>query len=386
MSKRLFPLGVACFVLALLCALPARAQFGALEGDVKDVEGNPLVGAIVSIDRTDIKGHYQVKTDKKGHYYHGGLPLGTFRVTLKQGEQTLMFFDNIRLRLGEPQTINFDLKAEKQRQEAVQAGVISSNAPARPGQAEAPRLSKEQLAKIQEEQKKRDSARQKVEQLNTKFGSGMEALRTKNCDQAVTDLSAAAEMDTSQHVVFANLGEAYVCQSRSKSGDERKQALAKAQESYQKAIALKPDDASYHNNFGLALATAGMVAEAQAELNKATQLDPTNAGRYFYNLGAVLTNTGKNDEAAEAFRNAIKADPNYADAHYQLGIALSGKALLDPKTGKIIPVPGTLEEFQKYLELQPSGPYAQAAKDLMQQLGGTLETVIKPKPASQRKK
>ena len=31
---------------------------------------------------------------------------------------------------------------------------------------------------------------------------------------------------------------------------------------------------------------------AQAELTKAAQLDPPNAGKYFYNLGAVLVNTG----------------------------------------------------------------------------------------------
>lgn len=385
MLKRIYSIAAASFLFVLLSAVPARAQFGAIEGDVKDADGKALVGAIVSIDRVDIKGHYQTKSDKKGHYYHGGLPLGTYRVTLKQGEQVLLFFDGIRVRLGDPIVVNFDLKAEKQRQAAVQAGVLSPTAPGGPGQAQ-PQLTKEQLAKIQEEQKKRDAARQKMEQLNAKFGSGMEALRNKNCDVAVADLSAAAELDPGQHVVFANLGEAYMCHSRVKSGDERKEALAKAQENYEKAIALKPDDSSYQNNYGLALANAGKVVEAQAALTKAAQLDPTNAARYYYNLGAVLTNTGKVEEAAEAFRSAIKTDPNYADAHYQLGIAMTGKATLDPKTGKTIPVPGTVEEFQKYLELQPNGPNAEAAKSMIQMLGTTLETIIKQKPTPPPKK
>ncbi len=440
MSKRLFSFAAVC-TLTIFCALPALCQFGALEGDVKDAEGKPLVGALITLDRTDIKGHYQVKTDKKGHYYHGGLPLGTFRVSLKQGEQVLMFFDGVRIRPGDPMVVNFDLKVEQQRQQAVQAGVLSPTAPSRPGQQDVPKLSKEQLAKIQEEQTKRESARKKSEQLNTKFGSGVEALklaqfaqraverggflaseaeapklalvagitlppggglvrltpeqrpvvesfRNENLQTSVTDLEAAAQLDASQHVIFANLGEAYVNLARAKSGEERKQALAKSHEAYQKAIALKPDDASYHNNYGLALANAGMIPEAQAELSKAAQLDPANAGRYYYNLGAVLTNIGKVDEAADAFRNATKTDPNYADAHYQLGIALSSKAQLDSKTGKIAPVPGTVEELQKYLELQPDGPYAEAAKALIQQFGATVETVIKqqkPTPATRKK-
>ena len=67
----------------LLLASAAVAQVSSLEGDVKDQNGAPLKGALVKIDRTDIKGHYQVKTDKKGHYFHTGLPLGSYKLTLE---------------------------------------------------------------------------------------------------------------------------------------------------------------------------------------------------------------------------------------------------------------------------------------------------------------
>ena len=50
----------------LFCALAGFAQTtSAFEGDVKGEDGAPLKGALVKIDREDIKGHYQVKTDKK---------------------------------------------------------------------------------------------------------------------------------------------------------------------------------------------------------------------------------------------------------------------------------------------------------------------------------
>ncbi len=374
MRKRLLP-GLIFFLLSLW-AIPALAQFGAIEGDVKDAEGKVFVGAEIALERTDMKGNFKTKTDKKGHYYYGGLPLGTFKVLVKQGDKILTYSEGIRVRPGDPTPVNFNLQNDQLRAQAVQAGVIAPNAP--PGQ-DAPKLSKEQLAKLQEEQNKKAAARAKAEKLNSKFGSGMEALKAKNCDQAVTDLTESAELDPSQHVVYANLAEAYSCQSKTKSGDERTQAITKALEAYGKAIELKGDDASYHNNYGLALVNANKVAEAQAELTKAAQLDPTNAAKYYFNLGAVLTNTGKIDEAAEAFGMAIKADPNFAEAQYQLGIALMGKATLDPKTGKSTPAPGTIESFQKYLDIAPNGPNAETAKSMIQLLGGTQETQIKQK-------
>jgi hypothetical protein len=35
---------------------------------------------------------------------------------------------------------------------------------------------------------------------------------------------------------------------------------------------------------------------------------------------------------------------------------------------------GTEEAFQKYLELDPSGPMAQTAKDMLTSIGSTVET------------
>ena len=59
--------------LALLFSTVGFAQLTAINGDVKGVDGKPVVGAMVKIDRIDQKGSYKVKTDKKGHYYYGGL-------------------------------------------------------------------------------------------------------------------------------------------------------------------------------------------------------------------------------------------------------------------------------------------------------------------------
>ncbi|MES1262503.1 MAG: tetratricopeptide repeat protein, partial [Acidobacteriota bacterium] len=129
--------------------------------------------------------------------------------------------------------------------------------------------------------------------------------------------------------------------------------------------------------------------EAKANLAKAAELDPPGAGKYYYNLGALLVNSGQNDAATDTFKKAIDLDPNYADAQYQYGVALAGKATTDA-SGKVIPPPGTVEALQKYLELKPDGVNAPAAKEMIAALGGSVSTTFqnpnaKPKTAPKKK-
>src|SRR4030081_26098 len=77
--KYLFPSLALSF---LIFAGTAPAQTSSLAGVVKGEDGNPLKDALVKIDRKDIKGHYEVKTKKKGDYFHAGLPLGTYKITV----------------------------------------------------------------------------------------------------------------------------------------------------------------------------------------------------------------------------------------------------------------------------------------------------------------
>ncbi len=53
----------------------AVAQTTSLEGKVIGQDGKPLEGALVKIERKDIKANYKVKTKRKGEWFHAGLPL-----------------------------------------------------------------------------------------------------------------------------------------------------------------------------------------------------------------------------------------------------------------------------------------------------------------------
>lgn len=354
----------------LLFALSAFAQTSSLEGDVKGDDGAPLKGALVKIERKDIKGNYKVKTDKKGHYFHAGLPLGTYKIIVEVDGRDVDSVDNVRTRLGDPTEVSFDLKQVKQRQEAMSKAAETGQLTKEQERG----MSAEQKAALDKAMKEREKALEKNKALNDAFNQGMEALRTKQYDAAVTAFSKASEMDPKQNVVWAQLAESYMGQAATKTGAEHDQIAQKGLDAYGKAIELKPDDAAYHNNFALALAKAKKFPEAQGELTKAAQLDPTNAGRYFYNLGAVLVNIGQTDPAGDAFKKAIEADPNYADAQYQYGVYLVSKAQVDASTGKVNPPPGTREAFEKYLQLKPDGPFAESAKGMLSTLTGGVST------------
>ena len=140
--------------------------------------------------------------------------------------------------------------------------------------------------------------------------------------------------------------------------------------------------AAYYNNLGEAAGKAGKMDDAIKAYNQAAQLNPEGAAGYYYNEGAVLTNAGKVDDAIAAFDKCIAADPTRADAYYQKGVNMIGKATL--KGDKMVAPPGTAEAFQKYLELAPTGPYADVAKQMLTSIGASVETGFGKKKPSKK--
>jgi tetratricopeptide (TPR) repeat protein len=124
------------------------------------------------------------------------------------------------------------------------------------------------------------------------------------------------------------------------------------------------------------LAKSGKFQEGLDELEKAAVLEPASACKYYYNAGALLTNAGQVDPAIETFKKGIAADPNCADAYYQMGVNLISKVTTSAD-GKMVAPPGTIEAFQTYLQLKPDGSYAQSSKDMLATLGSTVDSTYK---------
>jgi tetratricopeptide (TPR) repeat protein len=171
------------------------------------------------------------------------------------------------------------------------------------------------------------------------------------------------------------MAEAYIGLGDAKTDAAEKQAAyEKGLDAYTKALAITPDDGALHNNYALGLVRVKKIDEAQAELQKAATLDPASAAKYYYNLGAVLTNINQADAAGAVFKKAIDTDPNYAEAQYQYAIYLSAKMPPPGPDGKVIAPPGMQEALNKYLELAPNGPNADSAKGLLAMLASSVQT------------
>jgi len=262
------------------------------------------------------------------------------------------------------------LKAGAQQQQGAQQAAAAGNAPT----AEQERgMTKEQKEQLEKQAKDNAAIIAKNKALNDTFNAGKDALTAKNYPAAVEAFQKGTELDPNQAVIWANLADAYVGDAAAKTGDDQTAALGKGIEAYKKAVDLKPDSAAYHNNYALTLAKAKKFDDAQAELNKAAQLDPTDAGRYYYNMGALLVNSGQSAPAEAAFKKAIEVNPDYADAQYQYASALSAR-LTTTSDGKIVAPDGMREALDKYLQLEPNGQYADAAKGLLQAIGATIQT------------
>ena len=310
---------LAFLVTAMLVAIPGFAQTGNVHGKVVDDQGKPAVGVTITLDRQAIAQHFEVKTDSKGTYLHAGLPTGAYNVSVVKDGKKLMTLPNVTVRFGADTAADFDLKF---------AGI-------------GPGGTDEQRAKAAEEKKKADETKASFEQ-------GRAALTSKNYDEAIRLFKEASEKDPTQHVIFANLADAY---SQSKKYDD---AVA----AYNKAIELKPDEAAYYNNLGIVLGNAGKIDDASKALQKAAEINPPGAGQSYYNLGAVLTNKGRAKEAADAFKKAIEYNPQMAQAYYQLGISYFGQPTTIPEA---IP---TLEKFQQLVAAMPKEEQASYAQDV----------------------
>ncbi len=390
-------------VLAVLCVSLggfAAAQYGSVRGKVVDMQGTSIAGAQVTWKNQNNGRTYNLKTNKKGEFFSLGIDPGDYTVTVTQDGKVVDESKGIHVGLDEL-VYNIDLKQAQQQnieQTAKKQGLSTEQV-------------KQQQQKQQEELNKAQAFNANVKVVNDKLNAGSALMKANPPDYkaALQNFQEAKDMMPDQDVVWYRLGNAYLQSARAQTDpNERKQQSTEAYNDLQKAVELKkaaqekqgqPQDAAaaqkaksdlatYYDNLGSAAARVGKTDEAITDFEQAAQLDPPSASQYYLHEGITLYNVAGDEatrkKAVEALNKVIAADPNKADAYYLKGATLF--AMSSQKSdGTLSPPEGTTESLQKYLELEPSGGYAEQAKGMLQALNQKIESTYGTAKSSKKK-
>jgi tetratricopeptide (TPR) repeat protein len=392
----------------LAFAASAFAQVGRIEGDIVKrgtTEGIP--GAEVVIERTDIKGSYPVKTDKKGHYLHAGVPyVGTYTIMVSAPGFAPAFVGGIKPGGVPPEGIKIEMDpgdGSKLTMDMIKRGG-GGNAPA-PG-AKQPTAA--EIKKQQEEYEKAKAANEKnkadFENMKKFFESGIAKQNAKDYPGAIADFNEAVKLDAEQKAIWANLGLALFNQgvtnyNDSIKGDAAKKDVAKqnftdAMGAADKALALvekdladptkapaaKKEKTTYLKIKGDAanlLATKISSAEhtdaAVKSYQEAATLAETPADKISFQIKAahVYREVFKNEEAAAAYKAVLEADPDNIESFYGLGLVYSAT---EPTWQD------SANNFQKFIDRAPAtDPRVNEAKTVIAALIQGNKNLVVPK-------
>ena len=319
-NGRLPWLAACAILLALAIAAPAAAQStGMVKGVVKDMKGEPVEGAKVTIEMTGgTSRKFETKSNKKGEFIQIGLPSGAYAVTAEK-DKLASNTAQVSVRINTTAEANLVL-----------------------GAAAAAAASKEQLAKNAE--------------LKKILEEGVAASNAGNRDEAIEKFTKATELKPDCADCYYNIGFL----------ETQKKEYEKAETAYKKAVEIKPDYADAFNGLANVYNAQRKFDDAATASSKAAQLAGSAPGALaggnadaMFNQGVILWNAGKVADAKKQFESAIAAKPDHAEAHFQLGMALVNEGNLQ----------AAATEFEKYLNLAPSGPNAATAKGIL----GTLK-------------
>jgi tetratricopeptide (TPR) repeat protein len=348
--------------LASVFSPRAAAQMGSISGSIMDVNGKPW--AEVTVRAVSDQGAKQEnKTDSGGKFSLPNLRAGIYKLFIvfpPPNDKQAPYEAQCKVTSGEDAKVDLNFKdivaqqggaAQEQvkKQEEAKSKMEGLKAHFTAGNAliDQEKLAKNDLAKAPPDQ--RDAAKQKLATLG---------------DQAVKEFQEAAknlgEKDPNTHLVWFKLGEAYETANRF---DEAAQA-------YQQAIAAKGDVPGYYNNLGNALAKAGKIEDAKAAYTKSAELDPPNAATAWRNFGISLYNANRLGDAVEPLQKSAELDPKNPQTWYLLGASLVYK-MTTKKVGdkeEVQFAPGTIEAYKKAVELDPDGTWGQQAKQGLEQL------------------
>jgi tetratricopeptide (TPR) repeat protein len=372
MTSRMFAV---VFLATVVCALAPRAAAqndGSISGQIMDITGKPWADmGIQAVSDQGVKA--DTKTDKDGKYSFRNLRVGIYTVYVQLPAPNKPFEVQCRVQGGTDVKVDVNFKdviakqgaeaqeaIKKQEEEKQKFQNMKGHFDAGVALLDQVKQAKADLGKAPADQ--RDALKQQLADLSTKAVTELEGAK-----------AAAPEKDPNLHLIYARLADAYDAAGRTDD------AIA----AYKQAIEFKPT-AAYYNNLGGIEGRAGKIDEATAAYQKSAELDPVNAAQAWRNFGITLYNASRLKEAVDPLKKSTALDPKNAQGWYLLGAALVG-SMETKKVGdklEFVIQPGTVEAYQKAVELDPNGTYGAQAKqglDALQQIAPGIEMKVNTK-------
>jgi tetratricopeptide (TPR) repeat protein len=193
-------------------------------------------------------------------------------------------------------------------------------------------------------------------------------IKTAKYNEIETMMTKDTQAKPDASILWAQLGQAQVGLKK----------YDQAEISYKKVLELestskKPNPAVQglaQSGLGEIYARTGKIPEANEAYDAAAKINPTQAGFYLKNEAVIFFQSNQPDAQVAAADKAIAADPNAAILYY-----LKGNGLVQKTT--MVPPPGCLDAYQKYLQLAPDGPYAGEVKGILASFDQKIDTSYK---------
>ncbi len=299
--------------------LSTTQSAGTVRGDVLDENGQTVPGARIIMTPLTVGGAaLRIDAGRDGRFSRADVDAGLYAMSAVQGELGSEEH-RVRVRAGRTVEVRFVL---------------------RPG------IHRTVLARADD-----------GDEFSDTFESGVVANRDGAYRDAAFYFERAAELNPRCLECRYNAGVAYATL----------EAWADAEQAFSAALALDGGYAAAYYGLSMVYTRSGRPDEAAAARTEANRLalaslavrrqhtaDDVTRGTTFYNAGAF-------GDARRLFERAIAESPNYAPAHFWLGMTL---ARLEDDSG-----PAAASALRRYLSLEPAGEHAASARATLAELG-----------------
>lgn len=170
----------------------------------------------------------------------------------------------------------------------------------------------------------------------------------KNIDKAILAYQDGVRMNPHNAYYLGNLGRAYgfAAHLNPTSSEYYEKAVAY----FQKAIAHAPVTILFYQNLAMTYLSHGDESGFHEVLARLTAFDSQAGAKLVFNAGNHLYNFRQLVKAREFYEKAVQLDPDYVEAHFNLGVVLA------QTLGPVQAIP----QWQRALELKPDfGPARQ---------------------------